>query len=356
MIVAQPNNNESESPQPTGRKCQTQLELLACPNCKTSLADGRCGGCGESFDWTLDILDLRWPRAEFDEREKNFVNQLVDNFDTSTFAEMSEMVRRYHFSDYSEELLEGLKSRANDPGQLGRKMLEMFSSRSSSYFAPSEGHVALDVGCGYGTATLTLAKQFDHVIALDPYLPVLLLCKKFLQEQGVRNVLLIQANAQSIPLHDRCVDYTIAQNVIEHLFDVSPALVEVERTLAEHGRFCADSRNRYDLLFPEPHVRIRWVGMFPRFLQSWYVRKRLGVSYEDAHARLLSLRELTQSTNDAFGDTGIIVLPLVSAYGQSSKFDKWIERIDKVPVLRHLVLAIFPSHLLLAQVETPDDR
>jgi SAM-dependent methyltransferase len=149
------------------------------------------------------------------------------------------------------------------------------------------------------------------------------------------------------------VDYAIAQNVIEHLMDVKPAFHETRRVLKQGGCFCGDSRNRYDLFFPEPHVKLRWVGLFPRRLQSWYVRTVKNVSYEDARARLLSWWELRRYGRQVFGRSARVVPPLVSAYGQSPSLDKWIERIECVPILREVMLLFFPSHLLLAQSNEP---
>lgn len=73
------------------------------------------------------------------------------------------------------------------------------------------------------------------------------------------------------------------------------------------------------------------------------------VSYADWHARLLSWWELRRSARRGFGPSTRIVLPLVSAYGQPARLDRWIRRIDAVPVVRDLALPIFPAHLLLAQ-------
>jgi SAM-dependent methyltransferase len=230
-------------------------------------------------------------------------------------------------------------------------MIDMFNDRLSKYYVMPAKRVALDIGCGYGTATGVLAKQFRHVIGIDSYLPVLLLARKLLKESNINNVLLIQAYAQNIPTKDDCVDYAIAQNVIEHLIEVEPALHEIERVLRQGGCFCGDSRNRFDLLFPEPHVRLRWVGLFPRRLQPWYVRKFRGLSYADWHVCLQSWWGLRRSARRAFGPSARIVLPLVSAYGYAPNVDKRVEWLDKVPILRDLVLLVFPSHLLVAQSE-----
>ena len=225
----------------------------------------------------------------------------------------------------------------------------MFNNRLSKYYAVPSKRLALDIGCGYGTATAVLAKQFEYVISIDAYLPVLLLAKKLLGDHGIDNVFLIQAYAQNIPLRNDCVDYTIAKNVIEHLIDVESALHEINRILRQGGCFCGDSRNRYDLFFPEPHVRLRWVGLFPRRLQPWYVRKFKGVAYSEWHVCLQSWWGLRRSARRAFGPSARIVLPLVSAYGHPPNVDKGVEWLDKFPLLRSLVLLVFPSHLLVAQ-------
>jgi SAM-dependent methyltransferase len=228
-------------------------------------------------------------------------------------------------------------------------MIDMFDKRLSKYYVMPDKRRALDIGCGYGTATGILAKQFHHVIGLDSYLPVLLLARKLLGDCNANNVLLVQAYAQNIPIRDGYVDYAIAQNVIEHLIDVDTALHEIERILSKGGCFCGDSRNRFDLFLPEPHVRLRWVGLLPRRLQPWYVRKLSGLSYADWHVCLQSWWGLRRSARRAFGPSARIVLPLVSAYGYAPNVDRGVEWLDEVPILRDLVLVVFPSHLLVAQ-------
>jgi SAM-dependent methyltransferase len=274
---------------------------------------------------------------------------MLARYESSTFDQLAELVRRARFRDFSEDLREGLRTRSSGLDQLGQQMMDMFRDRLARYYPVPGTSLALDVGCGYGTSSAVLARRFAHVIGLDPYLPVLLLAKKCLEDRAVGNVTLIQAYAQRVPIGAGCADYAVAQNVVEHLIEVEPALAEVRRVLGPGGCFCADSRNRYDLVFPEPHVKLRWVGLFPRPLQSWYVRTRRNVSYADAHARLLSWWELRRSARRAFGPSVRIVLPLVSAYGQPAFLDRWLERVESVPGLRSVAPLLFPSHLLLAQ-------
>jgi SAM-dependent methyltransferase len=325
-----------------------------CPRCRGRLRTARCAGCGEAFPATRGILDLRWPRpAPADADEAALVAAMLERYDGSTFDDLADLVRRARFRDFSAELQEGLRARSATRDGLGQAMMDMFERRLARHYTVPGRAVALDLGCGYGTSSAVLARRFNRVIGLDPYLPVLLLARKGLDDRGVQNVTLIQAYAQCIPLADGCVDYAVAQNVIEHLISVRPAFAEVRRVLRPGGCFCGDSRNRYDLLFPEPHVKLRWVGLWPRRLQGWYVRRLKHVSYADAHARLLSWRELRAAARQAFGDSVRVVLPHVSAYGQPASLDRWIERLEAVPVAGRLAPLLFPSHLLLAQASRP---
>jgi SAM-dependent methyltransferase len=327
------------------------LQVVLCPRCHEQLTDLHCANCGEVFRRTLGILDLRWPKppeCEI-ERDQDLVRELLTQFRRCTFQRLCELVRKHHLGDLSEELTTHLGRRVSSQAQVGQRMINMFNTRLAEYYIMPDKHLALDIGCGYGTATAILATRFNYVIGLDPYLPVLLLARKLLEDNGARNVVLLQAYAQNIPIRDRCVDYAIAKNAIEHLIEVEQALHEIKRILRQGGCFCGDSRNRYDLFFPEPHVRLRWVGLFPRRLQPWYVRKFKGVSYSDWHVSLQSWWDLHRSARRAFGRSARIVLPSVSAYGHPPNFDKWVEWIDKVPVLRTLVLLFFPSHLLIAK-------
>jgi SAM-dependent methyltransferase len=296
------------------------------------------------------IRDLRWPRPSGDDADdRALAARMLEQWDRSSFEELSELVRRHRFREFSEDLRDGLRSRSDGLDQLGRQMMDMFQARLARHYTVPGHALALDLGCGYGTASVALARRFEHVVGLDVYLPVLLLARKGLAERGIGNVTLIQAYAQRIPLVTDSVDYAVAQNVIEHLISVRPAFAEICRVLKPGGCFCGDSRNRYDLVFPEPHVRLRWVGLFPRRLQGWYVRAVKKVSYAEAHARLLSWWELRASARETFGPSVRVVLPHVSAYGQPARLDRWIERIERIPVLRTLVAPLFPSHLLLAR-------
>ena len=290
-------------------------------------------------------MDLRWPPPKEDLTESKVLRDMLNQFETSTFEDL--LILRYQNHELSKQSLNLYQEYRVNLQDRGMRMVDMFQKRLLDYYALPGNQVALDIGCGVGASSSYLAKGFQWVIGLDPSLPDLLLARKFFEEGNVKNVYLMQAYAQNIPLRGNCVEFVVAQNVIDHLFSVEVAFREVHRVLRGGGCFCGDSRNRFDLFMPEPHVKLRWVGFFPRKFQPWYVNKFRKRSYSSA--KLLSLFELAKHATLVFNNSKV-VFPLVSAYFDvsSSRWDRIIKLIEYIPVLRTAMLSIFPSHILLA--------
>ncbi len=322
--------------------------ILRCPACYEELNELQCSNCGRTFSQTQGILDLRWPQPVAEE-DTEVVEILLANYDQSTFQEL--VMMRFEIavkdSDVPQSLIDFYQNYHQTLAERGQQMIDMFQSRTEDYFTLPHKTIALDIGCGVGASSLALAKEFEHVVGIDPSLPSLLLAKKYFSENEIKNVTLVQAYAQHLPIRNQVIDFTVAQNVLEHLFDVETAFHEIVRVLMNEGCFCGDSRNRYDLFLPEPHAQIRWVGCLPRRWQSWYVSKRRQIPYDDTH--LLSKRELEKYGERAFGGAIKVTYPLSVAYGRSAKWDTWIYRLEKVPLLGNLFLHIYPSHLFIGK-------
>jgi ubiquinone/menaquinone biosynthesis C-methylase UbiE len=226
-------------------------------------------------------------------------------------------------------------------------MAQMFQNRFTSHFSLERHDLALDIGCGVGAATITHSQNFKLVFGVDWNLADLILFRKSLDEQGVSNIVLLQANLLQLPLAASVCDYVTALNVIEHMLDTNRGFEEIARILRPGGGFCGDSRNRFDILFPEPHVRLRMLGFLPRQSAIEYVRRRRGMSY--AGTRLLSYWELDRLLATHFRDYRI-VYPEVSAYGASRHIDAWIRFFEtKLTPLSKLVLPFFTTMVAVGQ-------
>jgi ubiquinone/menaquinone biosynthesis C-methylase UbiE len=333
-------------------------EVLRCPSCQGTIKQNRCINCTVSFTDTLGIIDLRWPQADYSDhldprkqREDKIIKRIVKHYDTATFEELIQ----FTFDIIGvprgapEELIELFQTYRSEQNFRGDQMLSMFRESIERHFTLPNEFLALDIGCGVGPSTFSLAKQFQWVIGFDPTMSNLLLAKKYCEENSYSNVRLIQAYAQNIPLQDNCISFAVAQNVIEHLHDVENAFKEINRVLISGGCFCGDSRNRYDLFFPEPHVNIRWLGYFPRSVQPRVVKRLRGLPYTSVH--MLSLAELRHYSERVFSDSAVITFPHVSTYNRSNRWNMIVNLIGRIPIVRTIVLAIFPTHLLLACVK-----
>lgn len=324
--------------------------FIRCPNCLGPLTNGYCSACGIQFEQLLGILDLRWPQVtNSSPAEAELIRKMVENFSESSFASLNQM--RFQKSKLPDLIRDSYQQYAAQPQNRSQQMLDMFQKRVHERFSGYGHRIALDLGCGVGASSLILARQFETVIGIDSDFVSLILARKYLEEQGVGNVILACAYAQKLPVASGIVDYAIAQNVLEHLFDVDTALKDLKRVLNKGGCFCGDSRNRYDLLFPEPHVKLHWVGFWPRRWQAWYVWQFRKTGYE--HTQLLSLPELNRYARKVFGQSAFITFPYSAAYNRDAKWDGVIQKIEKIPVLSWLALLFFPSHLLIAQAGSP---
>ena len=135
-----------------------------------------------------------------------------------------------------------------------------------------------------------MARFLPQVLGVDIAMEELVLAHKCLDEMGVTNATLVCASAERLPLQPGIAALVNATSVIEHVREAGLVLESAFRTLAPGGVLVFDSPNRWDLVSPEPHVGLRFVGLWPRFLQETYVRNRTGKEYKGK--RLLSLLEL----------------------------------------------------------------
>lgn len=313
---------------------------VRCLDCQGPLtAEWACPACHRRYRETLGIPDLRDRREDDESAEK-----LVGAFATSSFAELVAL-HAPSFSTDHPKLVEDYIAYRELGAERGRKFYEMVTRRVSDYGIFHKDS-ALIIGCGSGAVMMHAARNFRHVVGIDPCLPELILAKKAAEESGIVNLTLIQGYAQRMPFPERCFDLIVGENVLEHVFDIDGVMQECARTA--RGWFVADSVNRFNLLRPEPHVKLWGVGLLPRKLQGRYVLWRRDFSRYDAAVRLLSYRELRAAMRRHFSESHII-FPGMGAYGFPDRFDAVFNTLEKVPALATSVLLIFPVHLALAR-------
>ncbi len=156
-----------------------------------------------------------------------------------------------------------------------------------SYILPlSKQSRVLDLGCGWGTISVALAKQYRTVFALDAYFEK----TRFLQirnsQERRENIFPICANAFKLPFSDEYFDLVVVYGVLEWAGLESSAgtplssqlalLAEINRVLKKGGCAYISIENRWGLInflgFPDPHTNLAFISLLPRFLADIYSR------------------------------------------------------------------------------------
>lgn len=318
---------------------------IVCPHCMGELEHIKdhvlCTKCDQNFPIIEGIIDLRFPQMRSD---KTTINML-EIYNNASFEDLLTLI----LSEVKlpPEIIEDSLSYYRNQEERAEKMTAMFLNQTSNSFGLSTKFRAVDLGCGSGAGILSLVKSFEQVIGVDTSMPQLLLGKKSLEQTENQNFILICASADAIPLRSSTVNYIQSTNVLEHLIELPPVVEEISRVLCDQGVFAADSRNKYDVFFPEPHTGLRFLGFLPWKFIPQYVQWRCKSQYEKT--RLLSYHDLNRYMRKHFTGEFRITFPDVQAYGQAGWIDRLIGLIRKIPLLRSLLLRIFTTHILIGK-------
>jgi SAM-dependent methyltransferase len=275
------------------------LDLLRCPTCRGTLGQQpgtlRCQACDRDYEVIHGIPDFRHHPPDVP-RHGDFCLRVIDLWETSTYRELWAL---YHDQDPGAlgQLWDRHEGAAPERGERRWRQIAQ-AAQPLGLDLPADA-VALDLGCGLGSALFALAPRARLAVGLDILLTDLLIARKRFIEAGIDNVALVCGSALELPFPDGSFAPLNATDAIEHMPDQRRFLAEARRVLAPGGCFFFNSPNRYSLFTREPHVWLWGVGWLPRRWQEPYVRWRLGRPYRGK--RLLSAFELGRLTRGVFG-------------------------------------------------------
>lgn len=325
---------------------------FVCPFCRIKLQQRAeqfaCPQCGREYTSHLGITSLIDPNVRPSAYEALLVQRLTDMYPSATFEEL--VSARITSAAISKDCQQNYVQYGLTLRERGIRFHRMFQHRleQQGWTSPRR-KLGLDIGCGVGAGLIALSRDFEQVVGVDLSLSALIAAKKLVEDEKLSNVTLVHATAHHLPFLDGAFDYVMAINVLEHILTPETFLAETHRVLTIDGAFCGDSRNRFDLFFPEPHVGLRWVGFLPRRWMAGYVRWRIGVDYHAMHTRLLSYRDLKRALMKSFGNEWRVVLPDVSVYGMPDALYRWVEFANRFKSLHPFLIRLSSSHLVLAR-------
>ena len=317
------------------------LSLVRCPTCHGELAaDGealRCGACPRRFEVIHGIPDFRPDPPDGAPRHGDFCLDIIRRWPHSSYRDLWALCHEGE-ADALSRLWTQHEERAPARGE--RRWDEILRhAQAAGRSVPTSG-VALDLGCGMGSALFALAGRARLAVGLDILLTDLLLAKKRFAEAGIANVAFVCGSALELPLAEESCDVLNATDVIEHVPDPPRFLAEGRRVMRPGGIFFFNSPNRFSLFTPEPHVKLWWVGWLPRRWMEPYVRWRRGKPYRGK--RLLSLREVRRMARAAFG-RDFAVRSFLPRRGATRALARAAELIGRPVLPQHNVLAWKPG-------------
>ena len=319
-------------------------DILVCPKCHGSLSDNKdfmeCPACEVNFPVYKGVPDFRYVNSDFQpsQQEIKIRNALLSSYETASFEELIE-IRYGHSKGCPKDLCEQQKAFELSYEQKGiSRSFQINKLLKDCRRTLSGKYLVLDIGCGSGTAVPWIMHGFERGIGIDYSLIDLIVGSKFLEEHQISNLKLVCADARSLPLSDGVFDFVNATDVIEHILPGQEQFMDdVSRVLKKGGGVYLNSPNRYNVFTPEPHVKVRLVGLIPRALMDRYVQKRKGVSYTTI--RLLSLNELRSLIFSAFGADFVLTGPFIDLDAPATDFKRKV--IKQFPFLLTFINRLF---------------
>ena len=232
----------------------------------------------------------------------------------------------------------------------------------AEFWTPPPGASVLDVGSGVGSFVVACRKRGFRAFGVEPdrigqggrISSIQIARRRF------ENQVFAVGVGERLPFADRSFDLVTLNQVMEHVAEQTAVLQEALRVLKHGGAIYIASPNY--LRFYEPHYKIKWFPLLPKFLGRWYLRLR-------ARNPVL-LDQLTYTTNARLRAFSVglgedytvidlhreIFLRKCAQLSFASRRARLIGRLIRVPVLGPLVLRLFSSTGESLKAAANDDR
>lgn len=129
--------------------------------------------------------------------------------------------------------------------------------------------VAVDVGTGTGQTVLSLAKTAAKVVAVDRSAKMLDACRQRIRRANLKNVELVQGDAEDLPLPDEMCDTAFSSMLLHHLGDPGRGVKEMARIVKPGGRVVISDLVEHDYDWTREVMADVWLGFTEEQIQKW---------------------------------------------------------------------------------------
>jgi ubiquinone/menaquinone biosynthesis C-methylase UbiE len=133
---------------------------------------------------------------------------------------------------------------------------------------PSLSDAVLDLGCGVGHTLRKVAPKVRLAVGADATAGMLEGARTLMAQEGIGNVALVVATAESLPFLESWFDGVTSRLAAHHFADVPRAFAEVARVLKGGGRFVLS-----DNYAPDDPVLDRWINSLEALRDPSHVRE-----------------------------------------------------------------------------------
>jgi len=161
-----------------------------------------------------------------------------------------------------------------------RQVLDYISMFSPELKKDFRDCSVLDVGCGEGVVSLSLAPYSKCVLGVDIHEANLELARREAERLGITNVRFRRLSAYDLRPIER-YDVVILSDVLEHVRDQRLLLERCVEMMVPGGVMYLNTPNKW---FPlEPHLRLPFLSYLPKGVANHYTKAFGKGSYENYH-------------------------------------------------------------------------
>lgn len=241
------------------------MNIYSCPNCKESLIKNtnelKCLNCGIDFLIKDNIPDLTVGNSSINAGMINFFDKL------HFYESLPYLAGLYGF--YGQIDVKPIKKRV--------PIITLLFKNLINEILDIEGKIALDVACGTGLYTRSIARKAKEVYGVDISMGMLKSAQKYSKIFGLDNISFVCSNIENLPFNDNSFD-GISCCFAFHLFkNLNKSLDEIHRVLVENGKLASITHLKrgiwvreeiYNVFIKERHSRLFKIDELKVYLEN----------------------------------------------------------------------------------------